>query len=106
MRKTKRLWRVIALMILIPGAVLWLYTWALWSSYVNLPRRPIPTEGRIYPRGIHGITVYQTAEERNKLNILFRVSIPVSVIGFTLAALEEERWQRRHPKVSPPKDWK
>lgn len=99
MPKAKRFWRTIALTILIPGALLWFYTWVLWSSYADLSQRPIPAEGRIYPRGIHGITVYQTAQERNKLDVLFWVSIPVSFAGFALAALEEERWRRRRTKL-------
>lgn len=106
MPKSKRLLRTIALAVLIPGAILWFYTWTLWSRYTDLPQRPLPAEGRIYPRGIHGITVYQTLQERNKLDILFRVSIPLSVVGFALAALEEERWRRTHPKIGPPKNWK
>jgi hypothetical protein len=106
MRKPKRLWRSIALAILIPGLALWLYTWSLWFNYAYLPNKRIPAEGRIYPRGIHGITVFQTLQERNKLDVLFRISIPTLAIGFVLAALEEERWRRRHPKVGIPKKWR
>jgi hypothetical protein len=104
MPKAKRLWRAVALAIFIPGALLWFYTWALWSSYTDLPRRPIQAEGRIYPRGIHGITVYQTRQEQNKLDILLWVSIPASIAGFALAALEEERWRRSHPEIDAPKN--
>lgn len=103
MQRIMRPWRAIALTILVPGLILWFYTWALWSGYANLPQRPIPSEGRTYPRGIHGITVYQTLQERNRLDTLFRVSIPVSAVGFVLAALEEERWRRKHQKIYPPK---
>jgi hypothetical protein len=96
--RIKRLWRVIAISVLIPGVISWFYTWALWSGYTYLPRHPIPAEGRIYPRGIHGITVYQTLAERNKLDFFLRLSIIISAAGFTLAILEEERWKRLHPE--------
>jgi hypothetical protein len=94
---------MIANLILIPGVIGWFYTWALWSGSTYLPRSPIPAEGRIYPRGIHGITVYQTLAERNKLDFSLRASSIVSVIGFTLAIIEEEKWKRSHPRVALPK---
>ena len=73
---------------------------ALWSGSTYLPRSPVPAEGRIYPRGIHGVTVYQTLAERNKLDFLLRASTIVSVIGFTWAIIEEEKWKRSHPRVA------
>ena len=105
-RKVRRLWRLVALSILIPGVIAWFYTCALWSHYSYLPRYPIPAEGRNYPRGIHGITVYQTLAERNKLDFMLRASIAICAVGFTLAIIEEERWKRLHPTAGPPKNWK
>jgi hypothetical protein len=104
--RVERLGRVIALSFLIPGVITWFYTWALWSGYTYLPHKPIPEEGRIYARGIHGMTVYQTLAERNRLDFLLRTSIVVCAVGFTLAAIEEQRWQRLHPRARPPKNWR
>ncbi len=102
-RRVKRLWRAIALCILIPGTIAWFYTWALWSGYTYLPRSPIPAAGRIYPRGIHGITVYQTLAERNRLDFMLRASISLSIVGLALVIFEEEKWKILHPKTAPPK---
>ena len=103
-RRIERVWRLVALSILIPGVIAWFYTWALWSGYTYLPRHPIPGEGRIYPRGIHGITVYQTLEERNKLDFSLRASIAICGVGFAVAVVEEERWKRLHPTTRAPKN--
>jgi hypothetical protein len=96
--RIRRAWRLVALSVLIPGILGWFYTWALWSSYTSLPRVPAPDAGRVYPRGIHGITVYQTLKERNKLDFLLRASVMFSAVGFALAIIEEETWKRSHPK--------
>ena len=95
-KKVKRPWRIVALAVLIPGMALWFYTWSLWSSYAYLPRDPNPVDGRIFPRGIHGLTVYQTLPEQNRLDRFLRVSIAISALGFALAAIEEERWRGKN----------
>ena len=94
----RRAWRLVAFSILIPGTLGWFYTWALWSSYTSFPRAPVPDIGRVYSRGIHGITIYQTLAEKNKLDLLLRASAVVSVVGFALAIVEEEKWKRSHIK--------
>ena len=92
--------------ILIPGIIAWCYTGALWNSYATLPRTPDSAAGRVYPIGVHGLTVYQTLAQRDRLNLLLRTSAIVFSLGFALAVIEEEKWKRSHPKMGPPKDWK
>lgn len=49
------------------AGVVW--TTSIWYKYQGtLPREPDAPGGRVYPLNVHGIVVYQTREERDRLN--------------------------------------
>ena len=57
-----------------------------------MPRGPVLTEERIVPREIHGIVVYQTAEEERKLNLIEYSSVGVFLVGLGLGLVYLEKW--------------
>jgi hypothetical protein len=42
---------------------------ASWHYFYNMPCDPHPADGRVFPEGIHGRTVYLTGEEHLKLRL-------------------------------------
>lgn len=58
----------------------------------TLPRLPAPEQNRIVPRGIHGTTVYQTAEENRNLNLIEYSSVGVFAVGLALGLVYLEKW--------------
>ena len=57
-----------------------------------MPRGPVLVEGRIIPRDIHGIVVYQTAEENRKLNLVEYSWFGVFFLGIGLGLVYLEQW--------------
>jgi len=82
-----------ALLFLLPGLA-GLIVSAVISTHEleTLPRWPVAEENRIVPRGIHGITVYQTPAEDRKLNLIEFSSVAIFLVGFTLGVVYLEKW--------------
>ncbi len=100
--KTKRIWRVVSISLMMPALLAWIYATGLESDYAKvLPRLPNPTVGRVYPRNIHGVVVFQTYAERMKVNLTEGISIGVFFVGLLIGGLEERHWKRTSPKGIP-----
>lgn len=57
-----------------------------------LPKLPVPEQSRMVPRGIHGVTVYQTAQEDQNLNRMEYSSVGIFSIGLILGLVYLEKW--------------
>ncbi len=104
----KRIWRTIAIVLMVPALAVWLYSGTIWNRYLRtLPHAPDQTTGRIYPRNIHGIVVFQTLAEERRLDLTQNISIGVFFLGLVIGALEEKNWKRTAGKDIPsmPKGW-
>ena len=82
-----------ALLFLLPGLAGLIVSAMISTHYLNtLPQTPAPEQSRIVPRGIHGTTVYQTAEENRNLNLIEYSSVGVFVAGLVLGLVYLEKW--------------
>jgi hypothetical protein len=93
--------KAIALALLLPGLV-GLIVSAMFSMHYldTMPRWPSPEELRTVPRNIHGIVVFQTAQEDQKLNLMEYSSVGVFVAGLALGLLYLERWGARQSRIA------
>lgn len=93
--KTARLatLKFFALLFLLPGLAGLIVSAMISTHYLDaMPRWPVPEEHRIVPRGIHGITVYQTPAENRELNLVEYSSVAVFLIGLVLGVTYLEKW--------------
>ena len=82
-----------ALLFLLPGLAGLIVSAMISTRYVDtLPRSPVEEQNRIVPRGIHGITVYQTPQEDRRLTVMESSSIGVFSIGLVLGLVYLEKW--------------
>ena len=64
----------------------------MWAARVEfqyqavLPRRADPTNGSLYPLNVHGIVVYQTKDQRDRLNRLWHSSMVMLFVSALMAA--------------------
>lgn len=85
--------RFFALLFLLPGLGGLIISAMISTHYLEaLPKVPAPEQNRMVPRGIHGITVYQTAEEDRNLNVMEYSSVAVFSIGLILGLVYLEKW--------------
>lgn len=85
--------RFFALLFILPGLAGLIVSAMISTHYLEvLPRRPVMVEGRSVPREIHGIVVYQTAEENRRLNLIEYSSVGVFVGGLGLGLVYLENW--------------
>jgi hypothetical protein len=93
--------RFFALLFILPGLAGLIVSAMISTHYLQvMPRGPVLVDGRIAPRQIHGIVVYQTAEENSKLNLIEYSSVGVFVIGLCLGLVYLEKWGSLQPRVS------
>ena len=89
-----------ALLFLLPGLAGLIGSAMVSTRYLyTMPRLPDPDSGRIVPRGIHGQTVYQTAEEDRKLNLMEYGSVAIFVIGLGLSVVYLEKWSSSQVRI-------
>ncbi len=86
-----------ALVFLLAGLAGLIASAAISTHYlVVMPREPAPgptpNEFRSIPRSIHGVTVYQTAQENRLLNTWEFTSVGIFLVGVTLSAIYMEKW--------------
>jgi hypothetical protein len=85
--------RFFALLFILPGLAGLIVSAMISTHYLEvMPRGPVLVEGRIIPREIHGIVVYQTAEENRKLNLIEYSSVGIFVVGLGLGLVYLEQW--------------
>ena len=82
-----------ALLFLLPGLAGLIVSAMISTHYLEtMPREPLLTQNRVIPREIHGIVVYQTKEEDNKLSSIEYSSVGVFVAGLLLGLVYLEKW--------------
>ena len=82
-----------ALLFILPGLAGLIVSAMISTHYLDvMPRGPVLVEGRIVPREIHGIVVYQTPEEDRKLNLIEYSSVGVFLVGLGLGLVYLEKW--------------
>lgn len=85
--------RFVSLLCLLPGLAGLLVSASFSTRYIeNLPRMPVPQEMRMTPRNIHGVVVYETAEEDRKLSLMEYMSVGVFVVGLGLGLVYLRQW--------------
>ena len=90
-----------ALVFLLPGLAGLIVAAMVSTHYADtLPRWPAPEQNRIIPRGINGITVYQTPREDRTLNLLEYGSVGVFSIGLVLGLTYLEKWGSRQAQLA------
>jgi hypothetical protein len=82
----------LALLFLVPGIFGLIVSAILSTNYAaTLPRVPDPASMRIVPRDIHGITVFQTADEDRTLTDVEYGALALFLVGVTLSVVYIER---------------
>jgi hypothetical protein len=85
--------RFFALLFILPGLAGLIISAMISTHYLEvMPRGPVLVEGRIVPREIHGIVVYQTEDENHRLNLIEYSSVGVFVLGLGLGLVYLEKW--------------
>jgi hypothetical protein len=85
--------KFLALLFLLPGLAGLIVSAMVSTHYLyTLPKFPVPEQDRVVPRGIHGITVYQTPKEDRELNLMEFGSVGIFVIGLGLSVVYLEKW--------------
>jgi len=92
-RKNLPVLKFFALLFLIPGLIGLVVSAIVSTEYLQtMPRFPIPTEERMTPRNVHGVIIYQTLEEDERLSMMEYTSVSVFVIGLFLGIVYLEKW--------------
>ena len=70
--------KLFALLFLLPGLAGLIVSAMISTHYLaTMPRWPVMEQHRFVPRGIHGITIYQTPEENRDLNVIEYTSVGI-----------------------------
>lgn len=96
-----------ALLFILPGLAGLIVSAVISTHYLDvMPRGPVLVEGRIVPREIHGIVVYQTPEEDRRLNLIEYSSAGVFLVGLGLGLVYLEQWGALQTRESEEEsDW-
>lgn len=82
-----------ALLFLLPGLGGLVFSAMVSTDYLeNLPRFPAPAEQRMTPRNVHGVVIYQTVQEDERLSAMEYSSVSVFLIGLLLGIVYLEKW--------------
>ena len=93
--------RFFALLFILPGLAGLIISAMISTHYLDvMPRGPVLVEERIVPREIHGIVVYQTADENHRLNLIEYSSVGVFVLGLGLGLVYLEKWGSLQERAS------
>ena len=85
--------KLLALLFLLPGLAGLIVSAMISTHYLDtMPRRPVMEQQRFVPRGINGITVYQTAEENRNLNVIEYTSVGIFLTGLVIGVIYLEKW--------------
>lgn len=95
----------VALTFLLPGLAGLIVCSMISVHYLDtMPRWPVPQELRTVPRGINGETVYQTAAEDRRLDLLQYSSAGVFLVGLVLSLTYLEKWGTRQLSTNEDED--
>lgn len=82
-----------ALLFLLPGLAGLIVSAMISTHYLDtMPRWPVLEQDRVVPRGIEGVTIYQTPQENRNLNLIEYSSVGVFVVGLVLGLVYLEKW--------------
>ena len=82
-----------ALLFMLPGLAGLIVSAMVSTDYLeNLPKSPAPLEERMIPRNVHGIVIYQTADEDRRLSYMEYSSVSIFLIGLVLGVVYLEKW--------------
>jgi len=85
-------WKRTGMMLALIGFAGIFWTLAIWSSYLNsLPRTPVAATGKIFPLNIHGVVVFQTREEQQRLDLVQYSSIAIIAVSFMMSLMAGSR---------------
>ena len=90
-----------ALLFLLPGLGGLVFSAMVSTDYLEtLPKSPTPAEQRMTPRNVHGIVVYQTVQEDQRLSMMEYSSVSVFLVGLLLGIAYLEKWSSaRQPEM-------
>jgi hypothetical protein len=87
--------RILSLAFLLPGLAGLVISALISTSFLDsLPRSPDPGTQRVVPRDIHGVVVYQTAQEDRRLSAMEYSSVTVFLVGLSLGLFYLGNWGR------------
>ena len=94
MRRTNlAILKFFALFFLLPGLGGLVFSAMVSTDYLeNLPKSPSPSEERMTPRNVHGIVIYQTPQEDQRLSAMEYSSVSVFLVGLLLGIVYLEKW--------------
>jgi len=82
-----------ALLFLLPGLGGLVFSAMVSTDYLEtLPKSPAPIEQRTTPRNVHGVVIYQTAQEDVRLSVMEYSSVAVFLVGLLLGIVYLEKW--------------
>ena len=82
-----------ALLFLLPGLGGLVFSAMVSTDYLeNLPRFPAPAEQRTTARSVHGVVIYQTVKEDQRLSAMEYTSVSVFLVGLLLGIGYLEKW--------------
>jgi len=82
-----------ALLFLLPGLAGLIASAMISTHYLDsMPRQPVLEQNRVVPRGIHGITIYQTRKENRDLNAIEYSSVGIFLCGLVIGLIYLEKW--------------
>jgi hypothetical protein len=91
--RSSRMLRQLLILFTFSGVAGCLYATYISGSYLqDLPRLPSPADGRMVPRDISGVCIYQTAEEDRRLTIVQTGSAAMLSLGLALWVIRMRRW--------------
>ena len=92
-RSNLKFLKFMALLLMLPGLAGLIISAMVSTDYAeNLPKSPTPLEERMVPRNVHGIVIYQTADEDRRLSIMEYSSVSVFLIGLLMGVVYLEKW--------------
>ena len=90
----QKAWKTIGITLACVGLAGIIWTVVLWGLQANnLPRASEDASGRIYPRNIHGVIVYQNRSEYRFLETVQYCSIAVFASSFLMSVFYKTKWE-------------
>lgn len=85
--------RFFALLFILPGLAGLVVSAMICTHYLSaMPKDPVPAQGRIVPREIHGVVIYQTSQENSTLSVVEYSSVGIFVVGLGIGLVYLEKW--------------
>jgi hypothetical protein len=96
--KTRMVWKIVKVAVIVVALLDFFWCWHVWNVYFDtLPRSPDRAAGRVYVDNFHGIPMYETREEHNRLRALDHSSEALIVIVLLGATFHE--WKAGRTKA-------